>query len=633
MEKFPGIAAQSPSIISFRAPRRRLAFIRARHVVAALALSGQASAFAQSLVDNDNFVVSASRTLKAAQDVAAQVSIINRQDIIDSGAATLIDLLQRRANLDVRATGGPGQSSGIFMRGTSATHTLILIDGQRVASSTTGATALEHIALDLIERIEVVRGPLSALYGADAIGGVIQIFTRKGLRSAEDGITRTSASAGMGSFSARNLDAGVAGKIGETTLLLNMSQRRVDAPSASNPAAGGFIYNPDRDPFENTSAIVKLSHQLWQGETVSVTAWQSRGKVRFDSGLGNDAVNDQTLSGLQLGSENNITSWWRSRLSLGTTSDDSKVTSNFSSTFKTSQQQFSWQHQLTTATGELLLGFERRAEKVDATTDYTAKTRTTDALFGSISQRVDAQTLSINARRDKESQFGERSTGGVSWTYQLWKDELVYLSAGKAFRAPSFNDLYFPGFSNPLLRPERSESGEFGWRLNRPNFLLNLAVFENRIDDLIAFDIVTFQPQNIRRARIRGWELGIDTKWAGVDWRTRMTAQQPVDADTNKQLRSRAKLLGSVGASTTLGAWKFGGDVTASGARFDSANEAPTSRMAGYALIGAFAHYRIDRQWTLELNGNNLGDRKYTLARGYNTLGRQLLLNIRFTSQ
>jgi vitamin B12 transporter len=254
-------------------------------------------------------------------------------------------------------------------------------------------------------------------------------------------------------------------------------------------------------------------------------------------------------------------------------------------------------------------------------------------VFGSISQKVGEQTLTVNARHDKEDQFGSRSTGGVSWGYQLWKDELVYLSAGRAFRAPSFNDLYFPGFSNPLLRPEKSESGEFGWRLTRKAFQLNLAVFENKIEDLIAFDSATSRPQNIRHARIRGWELGVDTNWAGIDWRTRITAQRPEDADTDKQLRSRAKLLGTLGGSTTIGAWKLGSDLTMSGARFDSANEAPTSRMSGYALWSAFARYRIDREWSVDITGNNLTDRKYELARGYNTLGRQLQITVRFSGR
>ncbi|MFN5030473.1 MAG: TonB-dependent receptor domain-containing protein [Burkholderiales bacterium] len=603
------------------------------YLLGPLFLTAALPAAAQSPISAENVVITATRTAKSVNDVLAQVSVITRAEIEDTGASTLVDLLQRRANLDIRATGGPGQTSSVFVRGTNATHTLVLIDGQRIASSTSGATAFENIPLDLIDRIEVVRGPMSSLYGSEAIGGVIQIFTRKGGNRAADKDTKLTASAGIGSFSARQAEASIEGLLGETRMLLTASRRTIDAPSATNPLAGSFTFNPDRDAYENTGAAFKLTHQLWQGEILSFSAWQSRGKTRFDSGPGNNAESTQTLRGVQLASDNNFTDWWKSRLTVGSTSDDSLVASNFPSKFKTTQDQFVWQNQLATSAGDALLGFERRNEKVAATTNYTSKTRTPDSVFGSISQKVGEQTLAVNARHDKEDQFGSRSTGGVSWGYQLWKDELVYLSAGRAFRAPSFNDLYFPGFSNPVLRPEKSESGEFGWRLTRKAFQLNLAVFENKIEDLIAFDSATSRPQNIRRARIRGWELGVDTNWAGIDWRTRITAQRPEDADTNKRLRSRAKLLGTLGGSTTIGAWKLGSDLTMSGARFDSANEAPTSRMSGYALWSAFARYRIDPEWSVDITGSNLTNRKYELARGYNTLGRQLQITLRFTGK
>jgi vitamin B12 transporter len=630
---------QQPSTILQRIPchthrdtsHLRLAVLGS--LLGSLVLAAVSPAAAQLPAGADNVVITATRTAKSVNEVLAQVSVITRLDIEEAGAASLVDLLQRRANLDIRATGGPGQTSSVFIRGTNATHTLVLIDGQRIASSTSGATAFENIPLDFIERIEVVRGPMSSLYGSEAIGGVIQIFTRKGGNRNADKESKVTASTGVGSYSGRDAEAGIDSVLGDTRVLLTASRRTIDAPSATNPLAGSFTFNPDRDAYENTNAAIKLTHQLWQGEIVSFSAWQSRGKTRFDSGSGNNAESTQTLRGVQLASDNNFTDWWKSRLTIGSTSDDSVLTSNFPGKFKTTQDQFAWQNQLATPAGDALLGFERRNEKVAATTNYTSKTRTTDSVFGSISQKVGEQILTVNARHDKEEQFGSRSTGGVSWGYQLWKDEIVYLSAGRAFRAPSFNDLYFPGFSNPLLRPEKSESGEFGWRLTRKAFQLNLAVFENKIEDLIAFDSATSRPQNIRRARIRGWELGVDTNWAGIAWRTRITAQRPEDADTDKQLRSRAKLLGSLGGSTTIGAWKLGSDVTSSGTRFDSANEAPTSRMSGYALWNAFARYRIDREWSVDITGNNLTDRKYELAQGYNTLGRQLQLTVRFTGK
>ncbi len=582
----------------------------------------------------DTLTVTATRTSISAQEVLANITVISRQEIADTGAQSLLDLLQRRANIDIRSTGGPGQSSAVFMRGTSPTHTLLLINGQRVGSSTSGAPAWEHLSLDMIDRIEIVRGPLSGLYGSDAIGGVIQIFTRTPPRGTASTITRVEATSG--NYRMGQLGASLGLSQDRTSLSLSASHRQIDAPSASNAAAGAFTFNPDRDAYKQESASLKLSHELWQGERVTLSFWQSRGDVRFDAGLGNDARNQQTLSGVQIVSENNLTAFWRLKLSIGETSDDSKIRSSFPGRFETTQRQISWQNEFVTPAGLAVLGIEQRRERVAATTNYVATNRTTDSVFGSITQRVGSQSLALNARHDREDQFGDRTTGSITWGWQVSARERVYLAAGQAFRAPSFNDLYFPGFANPKLRPEQSDSGEFGWRLSSldkqrgiPDWTLNLAAFENRIDDLIAFDSATSRPQNIRRARIRGWELQLDSPWVGIDWRAQVTAQRPLDTDSGKQLRGRAKLFGSLAASVANGAWRTGIDVFASGERFDSTNAAPASRMAGYALLSGFVRYRVNREWELSMTGNNLLDKSYELAKGYNPLGRQLLLTAR----
>jgi vitamin B12 transporter len=632
------IPSPTPSLIPSRFRRKASSAPSTLAAFAGLALAATALYSADSSasgVASDKLTVTATRTAVSATEVLANLSVISRQDIVDAGALSLLDLLQRRANLDIRSTGGPGQSSAIFLRGTSPTHTLLLVDGQRVGSSTSGAPAWEHLSLDMIDRIEIVRGPLSGLYGSDALGGVIQIFTRTPPSGSAS--TDLRAEATLGNYRAGQLGASLGLSQDRTSLSLSASHRRIDAPSASNPASGSFTYNPDRDAYKQDSASLKLSHELWQGERVTLSVWQSRGDVRFDAGLGNDARNQQTLSGMQIVSENKLTAFWRSKLSIGETSDDSKIRSAFPGRFETIQRQFSWQNEFVTPAGLAMLGIEQRRERVVATTNYVATNRTTDSVFGSISQRVGSQSLALNARHDREDQFGDRTTGGVTWGWQVSARERVYLAAGKAFRAPSFNDLYFPGFANPRLRPEQSESGEFGWRLSSldkqrgiPEWTLNLAVFENRIDDLIAFDAATSRPQNIRRARIRGWELQLDSPWAGIDWRAQVTAQQPIDTDTGKQLRGRAKLFGTLAASVTNGPWRTGIDFAASGERFDSTNAAPSSRMAGYALLSGFVRYQLNREWELSLSGNNLLDKSYELAKGYNPLGRQLLLTARY---
>ncbi len=583
----------------------------------------------QASANTDAVVVTAQRVAKAAEETLAQITIINREEIESVGLISLADLLQRRAGVEIRSTGGPGQPSGVFIRGASSTHTLVLVDGLRVGSSSAGSTAFENIPLDLIERIEVVKGARSALYGSDAIGGVIQIFTRAD--RAKQPVLRADVS--TGSYGTAVINAGYTTNINNTSVAIEAGYQRVNAPSATNPGAGSYTYNPDRDAYENTHYSLKLLQRLWQGETVALRLWQSLGKTKFDDGPTGDPSNKQTLTGVSLVSENQLANFWKSHLVIGQTSDDIKTTSSYPSTFKTTQNQYSWQNDLITPAGAASFGIERREEKLSGTTSYSTSKRITNAAFASLEQKVDAQTLAVNARYDHEAQFGNRTTGSATWGYQLWKDELIYLSTATAFHAPSFNDLYYPGYSNPTLKPERSKTIEYGWRVTSKAYRLNLAVFENRIKDLITFDGTTNQPQNTNSARIRGWELGIDTALLGLDWRGRVTVQKPIDTATNFQLRNRAKVYGTLGASKTIGTWDIGIDAVASDARFDSANQAPQSRLVGYALFNTHVRYRPDREWTIELAGNNITNQNYTLVKGYNQLGRQLQLTIRYQTR
>jgi vitamin B12 transporter len=232
-------------------------------------------------------------------------------------------------------------------------------------------------------------------------------------------------------------------------------------------------------------------------------------------------------------------------------------------------------------------------------------------------------------RRDEQDQFGRRNTGSMSWGYTLLPGISTYVRGGRAFRAPGFNDLYYPGFSNPHLKPEQSDQAEVGLRVRAQEGRLNVVYFENRIDDLVVFDMSTFLPQNLSRARIRGWELQGETSFIGMTVKAALTVQRPEDRDTGRQLRSRAKRFGSLGAARKFGQWDVSGDLVASGARFDSGNEAAATRMGGYALLNANLRYHIDKTWSVELVGQNLTDKKYQLAQGYNTPSRSVFLNVR----
>ncbi len=584
---------------------------------------------AQNTAQVDELVITATRTPQPLVTTLASVNIISRDEIEQAGTATLAELLQRKAQVEIRTTGGAGQPAGVFMRGASSQHTLVLVDGLRLGSATAGSPAFENIPLDIIERIEIAKGPLSGLYGSDAIGGVIQIFTRQFDRP------RLQAGIGFGTDSAFAVNAGFTAIENKTAVTLNAGYRQVRTRSATNADAPSFIYNPDRDPYKNANVSVNLSHTLWQGETISLNAWQSKGTAHFDGGPDDDSRNRQTLSGVGVSSVNQIMNNWISRLNIGQTTDDIRITSAFPGTFKTEQNQAVWVNEFKMPRGTSTAGAEYREEKVAATTEYDKKKRKTGAFFLSYLERfgqANEQQIDFSLRRDEETQFGRRNTGSVAYGVQLIPALLVYARAGRAFRAPSFNDLYFPGFSNPNLKPERSEQAEVGARWSSAAIRGSLVRFDNRIEDLIAPDFISFTPVNIRNARIKGWELSGDTLLAGVAIKAAFTSQQPIDADTKRQLRSRAKIFGSLAANHTIGKWQIGSDVVASGRRYDSSIESAGSRMGGYAVVNARVGYQANKMWAVEINAQNIADRKYELARGYNPQARSVFVNVKLVA-
>jgi vitamin B12 transporter len=580
----------------------------------------------------DTLVVTASRTPQPAQATLDPVIIITRKDIEASGASDITQLLRLFANSDIRTTGGAGQPAGLFLRGANSTHTLFLVDGLRVNSATVGGTAFEALPLDLIERIEIVKGPMSGLYGSEALGGVVQIFTRK------DSTPVLRALFGVGNASAGRVQAGLSVQDGPATLDVSAGHRRIKDVSATRPEAAFGQHDPDRDAHESTHGNLRAGYTFRNGETLTVSLFQTRGKTDFDAGAGGANRNRQKISGQQLESRNELSPGWQSHLRIGRSEDDLTYSGSFTGRFRTVQDQASWINELRTIRGFMTVGLESRVEKVSGSDTYVVSKRDTRSLFTGYVERLENQQVEFSLRRDEEDQFGARTTG--SFTYGLWLSPALRVQAkgGRAFRAPSFSDLYLPPdplfgpSSNPQLKPERADSGEISVAWKQGAHSLTFTGFQNHIDDLISF-VFGSGPQNVRRARIRGVELDAGTQWWGTNLRASLTVQRPKDDDTGLQLRSRAKQFGAVHASRSWGAWQGGLSIIATGARFDSANESAASRMGGYATVDANIRYAIDKQWNVALAVNNLGDKRYELAQGYNMPGRQAMLTVNFNAK
>jgi vitamin B12 transporter len=567
-------------------------------------------------------VVTATRTPQPVTAVLADMRVIDDYTIARSGAQSFAELLQVHGSVEISTTGGPGQVSGLFLRGANTNHVLLLVDGVRVNSATVGTNAFEHLPLAQIERIEILRGPGSSLYGADAIGGVIQVFTKQG--------PRTQASLGAGRWGTREASLGLGRTFGATRLSLQAGVQRTDAYSATNDKASPFSFNPDDDGHRNANLGLALEHDRAAGHTLALRALASRGTTHFDSGPDSDDVNRQRLSSLALESRDRLSPGWRSLLRLARGADHIRTDGSFPGFFDTDQDQATWQNDLAALGGEVVAGLEVRREKVKSSTAYTQTSRRQWALFGGYSARFDEQLVEASLRHDDDSQFGGHGSGKLAWGWRFTPEWRVSASAGTAFKAPSFNDLYFPesfGFSgNPDLKPERSRSAEVAARYDGSAARGGLVIFQNRIRDLIAVDPTFTTVINVNRARIRGATL--DGAWRAGPWRLRgeWTHQQAEDAETGARLVRRAEDFGSASLDHAQGPWRTGVELVASGDRFGTVANTDASRMGGYALVN------LTPEWTLAARLNNAGDKHHEIAQGYNTPRRNLFVSLAYSA-
>ncbi|MBX3603814.1 MAG: TonB-dependent receptor [Piscinibacter sp.] len=571
-------------------------------------------------------VVTATRTPQPVDAVLSDVRVIDADTIARAGTQTFVELLQAHGGVEISTTGGPGQVSGLFLRGANTNHVLLLVDGVRVNSATVGTNAFENLPLAQIERIEILRGPASSLYGADAIGGVIQVFTKQG--------PRTQASVGAGRWGTREASVGLGRSLGATRLSLQAGVTRSDAFSATNAAASPFSFNPDDDGYRNTNLGLSVEHDRAEGHTLALRLLASRGTTHFDSGPDSDDVNRQRLGSLALESRDRLAPGWRSLLRLARGSDHIRTEGAFPGRFDTDQDQATWQNDIAAFGGELVAGVEARREQVDSSTAYTRTSRRQWGLFGGYSATFGAQLVEASLRHDDDSQFGGHGSGKLAWGWRLAPQWRVSASAATAFKAPSFNDLYFPesfGFSgNPDLKPERARSVEVAARYDGSATRAGLVVFQNRIRDLIAVDPTFTTVINVNRARISG--VTLDGSWQAGPWRLRgeWTNQQAEDADTGLRLVRRAQDFGSASLGYTGGAWRLGAELVASGDRYGTAANSATSRMGGYTLLHLTAGWRLTPEWTLSARLNNAGDKAYEISQGYNTPRRNLFVSLAY---
>jgi len=596
---------------------------------------------AQETIYSDDVVVTANRIPQSRENVLADVSVIEREEIERSGQSTLAELLRSQPGVEIDSYGGPGALSNVRLRGTNSQSVVVLVDGMRVGSATTGTTAFNQIAPEQVERIEIVRGPVSSLYGADAVGGVIQIFTRQG-----DGKTRVSAYAGAGSYNTTQAGGGVSGGTDNTRYALNLGETHTDGISAIRTHQG---YDADNDSFRNLSFSGHLSQKLAEGHEIILQAYGSNGHSDID-GYNSPAYANLRQYSYALNSNNQFATHWLSHLKLGESMDgNDNVVSNSSSWVRTYQRQYSWQNDLTLPLGMLTLAYDRLEQHVESNTDYSKTRRSDNGWLANYLLEQGPHAFRAGLRSDDDSQFGRHNTGNIGYGYrfdQFWR---VAGNYGTAFRAPTFNDLYWPyqnfgfGYSfqgNPNLKPETSRNKEISLVYDQGHHRVSATAFHNKVDDLI----IGFQgipadtPTNIGSATIKGLTLTYEGWFGSYHLRSSADLQDPKDDDTGKLLPRRARKYGSLVATKTWSNLEIGTEMNASGQRYNDTDN--TIKLSGYALVNLIANYTLNTDWSLNARFNNVFDRQYALATTatsfdpsapvYNTPGANLFVGIRW---
>jgi vitamin B12 transporter len=578
----------------------------------------------------DPIAVTASRTAQPVSDLLADVTVIGPEDIARAGQSSLAELLARQPGVEIATNGGPGSTSAVFLRGANSGHTLVMIDGIRVGSSTSGTTPIEAIPLDQVDHIEILRGPASSLYGADALGGVIQIFTKRG-----DGTSpaRMNASAGYGSYDTSQFAVGVAGAAQAWNYALQVGGAHSGGFSAiENPANFSYNPNPHRDGYTAANVTANGSWQLSPGHEISGQVFRNRLNAQFDAGPGFDNHTVTTVESYSLASRDQLNASWGSRLQAALANDDSVSNGAFGpSAFRTRQWQYSWQNDVTLPLGLLSLIAERREERLSSDVAFPITQRNTNSADAIYQLRQGSHAIQANLRLDDSSQFGSRTTGAFAYGYRLTPAFRATISAGTAFKAPTFNDLYFPGFSNPNLVPEKSRNIEAGLYYATGTQHASAVVYRNRVDDLIVFECdanFNCAPQNVDRATLEGITLGYDVTWGETVLKTSVDLQKPEDDTNGNLLPRRAKRHGALALTHAIGSLRVGAEWLASSQRFDDA--ANKVRLGGYVVTNLTLDYALAKAWTLVVRANNVFDKRYELAADYATPRANVFAGVRF---
>ena len=593
----------------------------------------------------DPIIVTATRTPTRANDVLADYVYIGPEEIADAGQSSITELLQRQRGVEVSNNGGGVQS--VFLRGANSGQTLVLIDGVRTTSVLSGGASWSAIPVQLIDHIEIIFGPQSSLYGSDAIGGVINIFTKKGA-----GPTQVTASTGYGTYGTSVSQASLFGSTqGDNSISYSVSA------TAENSA--GFNTIAPNSPYKNnynttntigytkTGGAAQLSQEWAKGQSVGAQVYASRNNNQYPvygpgKVLGNQ-FND--VSTLALYSKNQITDIWNSNLQIAQSYDSGQAVYPSQTPVawypagnpltNSKQNIYTWQNDINVGPDLLQLIAERRTASVYATGANTLNLeQSTNSVAAAYQLKRGANLANLSLRNDNITGYGSQNTGGASYGYFFSKELRVNVNYGTGFKAPSFYDLYYPNYGVTTIKPERSQNTEAGIHYETVPYDIHFVVYNNTISNLIQYTSLGCPvgysmgcASNVASAKITGASLGGVSRIGDFTLKGSFDQQNPVDQSTGYVLAKRAKQFGNVSVEYKKNAYVVGAEGTFQAQRYDYGN---TGLMNGYGIANLYGSYDFAKDWSLFARWNNIFNKNYQLNYGYVTPGSNVFVGIRY---
>ena len=626
--------------------------------LASISTTLQAQETNPSSVALPEMLITATRTETPKNQLSAASTVYTRADIERLQAKTVPDLLRGTVGVDMVQTAGDGQLSSVFMRGTNSSHVLVLVDGIKVGSATLGQTTFEFVPIDQIERVEIIRGPQSSLYGSEAIGGVIQIFTRKGGDSDKPKFTLD---AGGGNYNTMKGAGTVSGKWGDSWYSAGASHYNTQGFNSCQTSSScffGFGNEPDNDGYYNTAVNARAGHTFSERANIEASFMRSQGRTEYDGFFKKNKFINQVAA---LTGNLQFTDNWKTTLRLGQSfdiNDNILQTGALGSTLETTRWNVSWLNDIQIADDhQLILGTDYRLDEVDSDSRYTKNSRYDIGVFGELHSRIfDDHYINASLRWDTNEAFGDYVTGSFGWRFNWQHGLSAFANFGNAFKSPTFNDLYFPAFTffdpsrgktvisggNPNVGPEQSTTFEVGLSGSHDWLQWEARAYHTNVDDLIQYgdDVlnpatILNHPKNINKAQIDGLEAEVSTQLWGWNSKLNLNYLDPRDRANNERLLRRYQKSLSFDLSRSFGQFDVGATVLAQGNRDDldfSQFPSVRTKIPGFVTIGLRGAYHIDKNWMVSAKLNNLLDKQYQLVHGFNQADRNFFITIHYNN-